>query len=680
MLVFTALFLPLLSFFCLVVLGRKLPRQGDWLAIGTMLISFGCSVALFVQIFPGERLHYQINWFTVFVQEFKLGLLADKYSVVMLVLVTFISLLVQVYSTAYMKGDPRYSRYFAYLSLFTFAMLGLVLADSLFLLYFFWELVGLSSYLLIGFWYQKPAAYRASRNAFIINRMGDIGLLLAVILIYLQFGSSDILFLAESAVFPENTLWMTFVGWGIFCGAATKSAQFPMSVWLPPAMAGPTPVSALIHAATMVAAGVFLLIRTFPFLEDSILLLAAVVGSVTAFAGAFAALFQHDIKRVLAYSTVSQLGYMTAAIGLGAPEAALFHLVTHAFFKAGLFLCAGSVIDALHKAAHHLHITDPDFDVQDMRNMGGLRKQMPFTFVCYIICSLALAGLPLTSGFLSKDLILSNMLLWSTQESLPDWGLTVPVLGFLGVLLTALYTGRQLKLIFGGLPRYFALYDDKLIYINEFTEESPVVMRRVMGVLALLSLFFWFSWIPWETNGSWFFGAFPPEGISDREEMGTIGQLFEDLTNSVVHTYTLIISLTFVITGLLLGWWRAGRPNWLIPNVVRRLSLHFFYTEAILYFVWIRSTFLAKAITAWLDRHVIDKSVNYASILTVTSAHIVGWFDRVLVDGLVNLTAWLAGQIGVLARSIAGTRVQSLFIAAISGLILMLVWIVLEHV
>lgn len=674
MLAFAALLLPFVAFACLVLLGRKLPRQGDWLAIAATLASFGCSVAAAVEIFPSEVQHYQTAWFSVFVHEFKVGLLLDKYSVTMLVLVTFISALVQIYSTAYMKGDARYSRYFAYLGLFTFAMLGLVLADNLFVLYFFWELVGLSSYLLIGFWYEKPEAYRASRNAFIINRIGDTGLFLAIIFIYLQFGSSDILFLTQQAVFPENTLWMTFVGWGIFCGAATKSAQFPMSIWLPPAMAGPTPVSALIHAATMVAAGVFLLIRTFPFLEDTILLLAAVVGSVTAFLGAFAALFQNDIKRVLAYSTVSQLGYMVAAVGVGAPEAALFHLVTHAFFKAGLFLCAGSVIDALHKAAHRMHIADPEFDVQDMRNMGGLRKQMPVTFLCYLICSLALAGLPLTSGFLSKDLILNKLLFWAFQNESTEWMIVVPVLGFLAVLFTALYTGRQLKLIFGGLPRYFALYDDQLRYINDFTEESPAVMRRVMGVLAALSFFFWFSWIPWEAANNWFFRVFPAP--PETETGGLLAHFFESLNLGIAHEVALVVSIVLVMIGLPLGWWRAGNPNRLIPTFVRKLSYNFLYTDFLARLVLVRGTFLAKRITAWLDKYLIDKVVDYAGILTVTGAHITGWFDRTFVDGSVNLTAALTGKIGVVAKSIAGSRVQSLFTAALFGLLLLLIWVV----
>ena len=676
MILLCALFLPLLSFVSLIAFGRKLSRQGDWLAIATAGISFGCAVAAFAQVFPDRNIHYQTDWFTVYVYEFKVGLLLDKLSAVMLVLVTFVSWLVQLYSTVYMKNDARYSRYFAYLGLFTFAMLGLVLADSLFLLYFFWELVGLSSYLLIGFWYGKPKAYRASRNAFIINRIGDAGLLLAIILVYMQFGTTDMVFLLNDAVFPENTLWMTAIGFGLFCGAAAKSAQFPLSIWLPPAMAGPTPVSALIHAATMVAAGVFLLVRGFPFLEDTILNIIAVIGSVTAFLGAFAALFQQDIKKVLAYSTVSQLGYMMAAVGVGAPEAALFHLVTHAFFKAGLFLCAGSVIDALHKAARRMRIADPDFDVQDMRNMGGLRRQMPFTFVCYVICGLALAGLPLTSGFLSKDLILSKLLFWSLQSETLDWRFLMPVLGFLGILFTALYVGRQLKLIFGGRPRYFALYDGKLTYINDLTEESPGLMRGVMGVLALLSLFFWFAWIPWEAGDGWFFKAFTQTAVENNGSL--VGRFFESLNATVAHNLALIFSLAVVPLGLLLALWRTGKRNWLMPSVVRRLSLNFLYAETGFHFCLARTTFAIKRLTAWLDKNILDKTADYVGVFTVTLAHITGWADRFLVDGTVNAITYSAARVGWLTKSIAGSRVQSLFSAALFGLLLMLAWVILK--
>jgi NADH-quinone oxidoreductase subunit L len=668
-----ALLLPFVAFLALAGFGERLPRRGDWLGIAATAGSLAGAIIAATPVFPDKTLHLQADWFAVYVHEFKVGLLLDKLSATMAVVVTFVSLLVQVYSTAYMRNDARYSRYFAYLNLFTFSMLGLVLADSLWLLYFFWEGVGLSSYLLIGFWYERPEAYRAARNAFIINRMGDVALLAALMLLYLQFGSADLLLLTQNAVFPENTIWMTLVGFGIFCGAATKSAQFPMAVWLPPAMAGPTPVSALIHAATMVAAGVFLLLRTFPLLEENILTLAAVVGGFTAFVGAFGALFQQDIKRVLAYSTISQLGYMTAAVGVGAPEAALFHLLTHAFFKAGLFLCAGSVIHALHHAAHHLHIADPDFDVQDMRNMGGLRQQMPVTFVCYVICALALAGLPLTSGFLSKDLILNRMLEWSFRTDALDWRMAVPIMGLLGVLLTALYTARQLKLIFGGRPRYFALHNDRLTYINEMTEEAPAVMRLATVVLAVLSLFFWFSWIPWQPEGSWFFGVFP---ATSPVETGFVDRFFAALGQTVAHKYALWLSLGLAVLGLLLAFWRTGKPNRLIPNAFRQLSANFLYTERLLHFVWIRGTFTARSIVAWLDRRVVDASVDLAGVVTVTVAHIVAWLDRTFVDGTVRLLARLAGGIGWLARAVAGSRVQSLFTAALFGLVILLAWVV----
>ncbi len=671
-LLLATLFAPLLAFLCLLAFGKKLPRQGDWLAIVATALGFLLSVVSCIQVFPNQLIHIQAHWFTVFVHTFKIGFWLDNVSAVMMVLVTGISLLVQVYSVSYMKEEIRYSRYFAYLCLFTFAMEGLILADSLFLLYFFWELVGLASYLLIGFWYEKREALNASRNAFLINRIGDTGLLLAIIFIHLMYGTSDIQFLINEAIFPEHTFWITLVGVGILCGAATKSAQFPMSIWLPPAMAGPTPVSALIHAATMVAAGIFLLIRCFPFLEENILTIITIMGTLTAFLGAFAGLFQTDIKKVLAYSTISQLGYMTAAVGVGAPDAALFHLVTHAFFKAGLFLCAGSVIHALHKAAHHMHLSDRAFDAQDMRTMGGLRKQLPFTFICYTICSLALAGLPLTSGFLSKDLILSRMLAWSwTNDVLKEAAIIIPVLGFLGVLFTALYTGRQLKLIFGGSPRYFQLFDDKLTYINELTEEVPFRMRAVTGILAVLSLFFWFSWLPWEPHAGWFLHTFASTFTERMDD-----SLPNPALTEAAHWYTLLLSLVLVAGGLALAIWRSGRANHWFPNLLRKVSFHFFYTEIIAFFIGTKSLKISKKSVYWLDRKVIDKLVDGIAILTVTIAHITAWLDRILVDGMISWLTYLAGRIGLLTKAITGNKIQGLFTAALVGLVLLVVWVV----
>jgi NADH-quinone oxidoreductase subunit L len=443
------LLLPLLSFGLLAVFGRHLPRRGDWLACGLTAASLAGALVVFAGVWPGGEWYARADWFSLASHSFRAGLWADPTAALMAVLVTGVSLLVQVFSVGYMRGEPRYGWYFACLGLFTFAMLGVVLADNLFLLYAFWELVGFSSYLLIGFCFTRPEAAVAARNAFFLNRLGDVGFLFALLLVFGLFGSSDLRFLNHEALLPRNTSWSLVVGLGIFCGTVAKSAQFPLQLWLPGAMAGPTPVSALIHAATMVAAGVFLLLRAFPLLDETVLAVIAAVGAVTAFMGAVAALSQTDIKRVLAFSTISQLGYMVMAVGVGAPGAAMLHLVTHAFFKAGLFLCAGSVIHALHGAGHHAHAA---FDAQDMRLMGGLRRKLPVTFACYTLCGLALAGLPLFSGFLSKDAVLAATLDWAAGTGNGAAGV-VPLLGFGSALLTAVYVGRQLLLVFAGPSR-----------------------------------------------------------------------------------------------------------------------------------------------------------------------------------------------------------------------------------
>ena len=335
----------------------------------------------------------------------ELGIAVDHLTAIMLVVVTLVSTLVHFFSIGYMHGDVRYSRYFAYLGIFTFSMLMIVLTNNFFLIYVGWELVGLSSYLLIGHWYEKKSAADASKKAFIVNRVGDIGMFTGIMILYKTFhtfGFREIFEAMSSGNIPMGCeAWLTAAGILIFCGAVGKSAQFPLHVWLPDAMEGPTPVSALIHAATMVAAGVYLVARTFPMMTADALTVIAYTGAVTAFISATIAIAQNDIKKVLAYSTISQLGYMVMGLGVGAYTAGFFHLVTHAMFKAGLFLGSGSVIHAMHHALHHQH--DHHTDPQDIRNMGGLKSKMPVTFAAFLMYTLAICGVPFTSGFLSKD-------------------------------------------------------------------------------------------------------------------------------------------------------------------------------------------------------------------------------------------------------------------------------------
>ena len=418
-------------------------------ALGTAL---GFSIWTLRSVILGHELVFEpIEWLEVGGATIEFGLLIDPLTAVMLIVVTSVSLLVQIYSLGYMKGDPSFSRYYAYMSLFTAAMLGLVISSNIIQLYMFWELVGVSSYLLIGFWHERPAAAAAAKKAFIITRIGDVGFLIAILYLFTQ---ADNFAAAGLNAFHIPDIWeaarpeaaagailggavLTWLALGIFAGAAGKSGQFPLHTWLPDAMEGPTPVSALIHAATMVAAGVFLVARFFPVFEHSpdAMTVVALVGAFTAIFAASMGLVMNDIKRVMAYSTVSQLGYMMAALGLGLYAPAIFHLVTHAAFKALLFLGAGSVNHAT--------------GTFDMRYMGGLRKVMPITYILMVVASLSLVGIIPLAGFWSKDEILLGA--WNGTGLVDTWVSRVTFSALLaGVIVTAFYTIRMIILTFHG--------------------------------------------------------------------------------------------------------------------------------------------------------------------------------------------------------------------------------------
>jgi NADH-quinone oxidoreductase subunit L len=418
-------------------------------ALGTAL---GFSICTLRSVILGHELVFEpIEWLEVGGATIEFGLLIDPLTAVMLIVVTSVSLLVQIYSLGYMKGDPSFSRYYAYMSLFTAAMLGLVISSNIIQLYMFWELVGVSSYLLIGFWHERPAAAAAAKKAFIITRIGDVGFLIAILYLFTQ---ADNFAAAGLNAFHIPDIWeaarpeaaagailggavLTWLALGIFAGAAGKSGQFPLHTWLPDAMEGPTPVSALIHAATMVAAGVFLVARFFPVFEHSpdAMTVVALVGAFTAIFAASMGLVMNDIKRVMAYSTVSQLGYMMAALGLGLYAPAIFHLVTHAAFKALLFLGAGSVNHAT--------------GTFDMRYMGGLRKVMPITYILMVVASLSLVGIIPLAGFWSKDEILLGA--WNGTGLVGTWVSRVTFSALLaGVIVTAFYTIRMIILTFHG--------------------------------------------------------------------------------------------------------------------------------------------------------------------------------------------------------------------------------------
>jgi NADH-quinone oxidoreductase subunit L len=481
--VWIILFAPLVAAALIALVTPKWKGVSAALSIGAIALSFALSMGLFL-VFAVKHIAHQphtIQWLVVGdAVRIEFGMITDPLAMLMLLVVTGVGLAIHVYSLGYMKGDPGFSRFFACLSLFTFSMLGIVLSNNFIQIFIFWELVGASSYLLIGFWFEKPSAAEAGKKAFLTTRIGDVGMMLGILLLWSRAGTFN--FAELQAKLPSLGLSpgiLALIGVLIFTGAVGKSAQVPLHVWLPDAMEGPTPVSALIHAATMVAAGVYMLCRVSWLILPSAtaLHLIAWIGGITAIMAATIAIAQNDIKRILAYSTLSQLGYMVMTVGLGGPTQAMFHLTTHAFFKALLFLGAGSVIVALHHE-------------QDIWKMGGLWKKMPITFWTFLIGTLALAGVPPLSGFYSKD----EILLLAFEKSTPLF-----IMAITTAFLTAYYMGREVFVVFFGQPRDRHSYDH--------AHESPLVMTLPLIFLALLSIV-----AGWHGRVPDFLGALPETG------------------------------------------------------------------------------------------------------------------------------------------------------------------------
>ncbi len=601
---------PLVSFALIVFFTNRYKNLSARLAMGAIFLSFLLAMGVFFSALGIEGLAEEpyrraFSWFPTGKTSLEVGFMVDPLTAAMLAMVTTVCLMIFIYSQGYMHGDRLYSRFFAYISLFVTGMLGLVIADNLILAFLSWEIMGLCSYLLIGFWFERPAAANAAKKAFITTKVGDVLLFLGMLLLYFQTGSLTFETIFEEVNhLPPNIVLVA--GLLIFAGAVGKSAQFPLHVWLPDAMEGPTPVSALIHAATMVAAGVYLVARTFPIFTavqgHLALFPVAIIGAFTAFFASTIAVAQNDIKRVLAYSTISQLGYMMTALGVGGFVAGVFHLITHAFFKALLFLGSGSVIHAV--------------GTNDMMEMGGLRKSMPLTFWTFLAGMLALSGIPPFAGFWSKDEILSHAF---------DHSLVIWLVGTAAAFLTAFYMARQVFLVFFGEPRNTEIH----------AHESPPAMTGPLVVLALGATLLGLLGVPADMP---LLGPF----LGNNPFHHFVGEAFEA---TPFNPQVMGISISVALAGLALGWLLYGRnPLWAgEPDPLERLGplwvtlKNKYWIDEIYNATVIRGVILLGDLLFAFDHRVIDGLVNLAGKATVAFSTLNERFDTYVVDGLVNL-------------------------------------------
>ncbi len=696
---------PLLAFFLIVLFTRRNHALSHSIAIGAALLSWLGSMIVFFRAVTTEHLGANpfssvLNWLPTGDNWFQIGVRVDPLSAATLFFVAWTVLMIFIYSVGYHnfgqpQGDhdkpglqphgatiadehghkhavpsiePMYSRFFAFIGLFAFGMYTLVVSDNLLTLFVGWEIMGLCSYLLIGFWYQKPSARAAMIKAFMTTRVGDVFMLLGIAYLYSSIGS-----LSYSEIFKPETLARLastpavggflglsaagMIGILLFIGTVGKSAQWPLHVWLPDAMEGPTPVSAMIHAATMVSAGVYMVIRMFPLLQagsegghlTAAMSLMTVIGAFTAIFAATIALAQNDIKRVLAYSTISQLGYMIAALGIGAYVAAAFHLITHAFFKALLFLGSGSVI---HGVEHGVLHTGEHVDPQDMFNMGGLRKKMPITFWTFLIGGFALSGFPLiTAGFWSKDEILA--------DAFGNGHWVVFITLALAALLTAFYTMRQITLTFLGEPRTESAHH---------AQETKWTMTLPLVVLAFFAITIGWAGIP---------ESFPVIGGLIRNFVhefigGTLAELPETLPFSIVP---LLVSLVVALGGLTLGWLvyrnqKAGAedPLKVALGPVHTLLKNKYYFDELYNFIlvrpayWIADTFTNQI----LDRGIIDGILHFIARIASNVGHVFrNYFDKPVVNGFGDLVGEGIKRFGRGIKIIQTGKVQQYLLMAL---------------
>jgi len=664
---------PLLGAIIAGLFCRVIPR---WLAhsvtIAGVAAAFVASVLIFHDVQAGNTFNGPVyTWLTSGDYRFEVGFLIDTLTTTMMLVVTFVSLMVHVYTIGYMHDDPGYNRFFSYISLFTFSMLMLVMANNFMQLFFGWEAVGLVSYLLIGFWYTRPTAIFANMKAFLVNRVGDFGFILGIGLVLAHFGSLD--YATVFARAPELAT-ATINIWGeqqwslltvacicLFIGAMGKSAQVPLHVWLPDSMEGPTPISALIHAATMVTAGIFMVARMSPLFELSTTALSfvIVIGAITALFMGFLGIIQNDIKRVVAYSTLSQLGYMTVALGASAYSVAIFHLMTHAFFKALLFLAAGSVIIGMHHD-------------QDIRNMGGLRKYMPITWITSLIGSLALIGTPFLSGFYSKDSIIEAVKL----SAIPGSGFAYFAV-MAGVFVTAFYSFRMYFLVFHGEERFGKAddahhhehhgdHDDEEVSHDHHhglapgqkPHETPWVVTLPLVMLAIPSLFIGYVAIEPMLAGDFFKGAIHVDSAAHP----ALEHFLEEFHGAAAMGMHALSSppLYLALAGVVLSWFFYMRRPDIPAAIQRRCSAIYALLENKYYFDRFNEAVLAggarllgKALWRGGDVAVID------GLIVNGSARLVGWFAAVsrtfqtgyvyhyaftmIIGVFVLMTLWLNG-------------------------------------
>lgn len=679
------LFAPLVGFFFTLIWGKKIKSMYLFeIAVITLVLAASIVVLFFkLSYYTDAKFVSEFAWIDLGVVpvigafSLSLGIMIDNLTVIMLFVVSLISALVHYFSIAYMKGDKRYNRYFAYLGIFTFSMMGIVVTNNLLMMYIFWELVGLSSYLLIGFWYEKQTASDAAKKAFIVNRIGDVGMFAGIMMIFVTyhtFAFDSIFASISNGVLPFNSeFWLTITGLLLFCGAIGKSAQFPLHVWLPDAMEGPTPVSALIHAATMVAAGVYLVARIFVMLTGDALFVIALIGALSAFIPATIALTQNDIKKVLAYSTVSQLGYMILALGVGSFVYGFFHLITHAFFKAGLFLGSGSVIHGMHHE-------------QDIQKMGGLRKKMPITYVTFVIFSIAIAGVPLTSGFLSKDGILAGTYAFGLLTG--HW--LFAGIGFLVAMMTAFYMFRLVILTFHGKPKDQHKYDH--------AHESPALMTVPLMILAALSIFIFYTANPVSAESGWFLGDWVktpqtvvPESarysfMVTQNEINSIQHSQTQIVHSVeysealhhAHMPAVFLSLFLaglgILTAFLFYQWKKVNVERLVAGVkpFYSFSLNKWYIDEFYNGTFVAFTMGLSKLFAWFDAKIIDGIVDGSAALTRSFSRFIGGFDSIVIDGFVNMTAYLSGMFGLFIRKIQVGKVQTYIVLLVFSIVLLL--------